>query len=794
MSTKVYISLGLLSLSVIAYQLTLIQILSVVQWYHFAYMVISITLLGFGAAGSLLSVFKKKLLTNHKTYVPIFICISGLSMPVVISLSQLEFFRFDSYTLFVNYAELWKLALTYLFLFFPFFFSALAIGIIFIQFSSYINKIYFVNLLGSGLGGIIFLLIAFIYLPDQIPYFISVITIVSGIVLIEKKNWLISAIICAGLLKLILMYIPINLHYSEYKSLSKNLNLPDSKIVYKKNSPDGLIQITSSSLQRYAPGLSTAYSGEIPTCDFVYINGNFLAPVLRNDTTKILSHTTLALPFLLKQRKKVLMIDDVTGIYSTLAAKYKSEVITINSPLSELISLTKQDSNKIFYQSDNKSKLSFVNKDTRNFLTSDVNKYDLISLPIIGDFGGSPGLFAMQENYLLTKESFSEMWDHLTENGVISVTSWIDEPLRKPLKLFSILSGLLKEKSKNFNNHLIIIKSWGTITFIVSKKEFTQKDYLATKLFCSRMYFDPLHLEDFVKCNDSLHNIRPDDNLLGGLIKISSPENKTLFREYSFNIYPPTDNKPYFYQFIKLNKLNELAEVYGSGTIPVFETGYFLILLTFIQILIIAISLIILPLKSIGWKRGHRVFSLLYFCGIGVGYMFAEIVLIQKFIHIFGVAIYSIVFVISVMLISSGIGSLSSVHLIKNKRILLYINFIVVALLLLLASELTSILNWVGAETFFLKTVFSICLIFLPSFFMGTLFPAGIKLLSANESSIAWAWGINGFCSVVGAVSAVIISVEFGLSSLLFSSATFYLITLCGVIFCVKKAPFSLDN
>ncbi|MCJ7554964.1 MAG: hypothetical protein MUO34_13890, partial [Ignavibacteriaceae bacterium] len=108
-SLRLTFSLALLSVSVISYQLLLIQILSIVQWYHFAYMVISIAMLGFGAAGTFIALFKKHLIKRTDYLLPSLMIISSLLMTVSVWLSQTDFISFDSYLLFADTKHLWKL-------------------------------------------------------------------------------------------------------------------------------------------------------------------------------------------------------------------------------------------------------------------------------------------------------------------------------------------------------------------------------------------------------------------------------------------------------------------------------------------------------------------------------------------------------------------------------------------------------------------------------------------------------------------------------------------------------------
>src|SRR4029453_352291 len=128
---RLLLSLGILSASIIAFQLALMQVLSIAQWYHFAYMVISVALLGFGAGGTVLALFRQQLLKHICFLLPVLMISSGIAMALVTDISQLSSIRFDSYLLFANYSHIGRLLLSYLLFFVPFFLGALAIGLIF---------------------------------------------------------------------------------------------------------------------------------------------------------------------------------------------------------------------------------------------------------------------------------------------------------------------------------------------------------------------------------------------------------------------------------------------------------------------------------------------------------------------------------------------------------------------------------------------------------------------------------------------------------------------------------------
>ena len=184
---KLPFSIAFLSAAIIAFQLALIQILSISQWYHFAYMVISIALLGFGAAGSLLAIFQKYLASRTEFLLPFLMTGTAITMSLVTDVSQRPFIRFDSYLLFAEYAHLGKLILTYLLFFIPFFLGALAIGLVFVRHVDTIGKIYFANLLGSGAGSVVALLLIWLFFPNQLPALIAILPVLAGLIVIPER-------------------------------------------------------------------------------------------------------------------------------------------------------------------------------------------------------------------------------------------------------------------------------------------------------------------------------------------------------------------------------------------------------------------------------------------------------------------------------------------------------------------------------------------------------------------------------------------------------------------------------
>ncbi len=785
MKLRQIISLILISVAIIAYQLNIMQIFSIMQWYHFAYMVIAVALMGFGTAGTFLAIFRQYLLKKFECILPWIMLLSGISMSAVIALAQLPVFRFDSYLLFSNSSHIFKLIGTYLLFIIPFFFAALAIGLIFIRYVELIGKLYFANLLGSGLGGFAAIILILIFYPAEISGIIGIFPILASIFVFNKKDKALFSIIVFFAIGFAVFFslFPFEITLSQFKSLSKTKNLPNSEVILRKNSPYGLIEVISSPALRYAPGLSLTYTDKLGAVSGLFINGDWSGPLINlsnKDSLYILDYTPAALPYRISKRENVLILNSGTGKDVQHSLANNTALVTAVEANGTLISLLQNELAGYIDSAYNGPSVLTKITEPRTYLFTDKKNYDLIILPELGAFGGTSGLYAIQENYLLTIESFNQMWNKLTDNGAICVTSWLDYPYRNSLKLLAAITEVLFNAGiNNPVNHIASVRGWGTITFVFKKTPLTSGEINSVKDFCNEMLFDPVILPGFNKDELSQYNILQDEKLFDYVDIILSNQRKEFIEQYDFNIKPPTDNRPYFSQFIKWKSLPHLAELFGSDAVPFFEIGYIIVVITFFQIAVFVFALILLPLFKISSQREYRLWTVLYFSGIGIGYMFVEIVLIQKFILYFGNPVYSVAAVIAFMLICSGAGSYYSSNFNLERRVSLKVFGIIILLLLLYSFLLTPILQSTISALFLIKIIIAFFIIGFPAFAMGLPFPLGLRFINLkNDSLTPWAWGINGSMSVLSTVLAVIFAVELGFSLVIIFAAGAYMISL----------------
>lgn len=783
---RISLAIGVLSAAIIAFELVLMQILSIVQWYHFASMIISVALLGFGASGTLLTFSEGWLLERFDRALAVLLMATGVAMSMAVWCSQLHCIRFDSYLLFTGHSHLWRLFVTYLILFVPFVLGALAIGLSFVGLSRQIGMLYCANLVGSGAGAAIIVILMWLVFPERLVGVISLTCIITGILIMPGGflfRMVAAAVSC--LIPVVFFLDPPGLHVSEFKDISRALDLPSARIEDERTSPLGLIQTVSSPALRYAPGVSLMYTQEVAATDAVFINGDWLGPVASREDAPVMGHTTSATAYAMARRDRVLLLDAATGADISLALDKGSHMITAVEPNMPVIEMLKTSIEALVQLQQDRPKITVLNMNARAFLASDTNYYDLVVLPGVGSFGGSSGLFALKEQYLLTIEAFSEVWERLGPEGVMSITCWMDYPTRNPLRILATITSVLEDRGVlDPKDHIAAVRGWATMTFVMKRSPITEDERVRIRAFCSQMRFDPALLADISAEERMRYNRLADDALFTLLDKIVSRDRDRLYTAYDFAVYPATDNRPYFSQFIRLQGITNLARLFGTEMVPFFELGYVIVLLTLVQVGCAAFVLIVAPLFGMGWRGENRAGILIYFSSIAVGYMFVEIVLIHRFILYFANPVYSASAVISVMLICSGIGSYLSTKVNILYRSLGTVLGAIILGILIVTLSLSFIVEaaismprgmmWVAV----LIAISPLCVI------MGVAFPVGITLIRKKDAgSVPWAWGINGCFSVISAVLATIIAVEAGFTGVMLSAAGAYGLSLLAYLF-----------
>ena len=774
------ISLGLVSASVIGFQLALMWYFSNTQWSHFAFMVISVALLGFGASGTFITVCRPWIIKHSNDVIVGAMLSSALFMTICISLCQWEPFRLDAMLLFSHPVHGFRLSATYLVLFIPFFCSGLAIGLILMTHIEKIGGFYFINLVGSGIGGMGTLFFFWIFTPSVLPGAIAVLPFAAAIVFGQKNRGLhIFTLVVLGVM-VFFFIVPPDLDVSEFKDISKTMQLPEAQVIHAQSTPFGFIQVVSSPVLRHAPGVSLQFDQKIPRVDAFFVNGEWLGPVFGIQQQSltggrhIFDFSPMGLGFRMQDPKTILCLSSGTGSLVSQAVSHGPDHITAleNNPMIPELMQSLYGAGSVYSH----PKVEVVRKDDYTYLLSSRQEHDLIVLPVLDAFGGSSGLYALNEQYHLTQQAFALMWEQLSDNGMISVATWLDYPLRTPLRLFATIVSVLESNGiDHLENHIVAVRSWNMVTFVVKKSAVTPQQTALVREFALEMNFDPVLLPDIGKEERIRFNKLQDQDFFTFVDQLMGGTKADFIREYEFNIAPAVENKPYFSQFLKLAHLLYLKDFFTTGSIPFLELGYLLLMMTFIQVSIFAVVLIVLPLVVRRWEGSHKWWTAVYFAALGLGFMGIEMVLIQRFVLYFGNPLYAAAAVISGVLVFSGLGSYLSSYLSSSRRTIMLCLVFIAAGMIVYMIVLTPLLQKTIDLAFPVKIVFGLGFIAPLSLLMGLPFPLGLRLAQrTNPLNISWAWSINGCCSVISVVLATIIAIEFGFAAVMTAGACMY--------------------
>ena len=820
--TSYFLSIFLLAGSIIAYEIVLVRLFSIAQWHHFAHMVISLALLGFGASGSVIALTQRFLNRHfHTVYT-----ISGLlyAVTAVCCFATIQHIPFNPFMLVWQPGQIILLCLQYLILLIPFFFGAVCIGMALTRFNAQINQLYFFDLMGAGVGafGIIFAMS--IIPPAQNLTLISALGFLSVLIAnfrnARREHWRHASIIIGIGATFIgwLLLQPLEIKISPYKGLNSTLNFPDAEILSTRHSSLGLVNVVRSQSIRAVPGLSLSSQHTIPPQLGLFTDADGMTAIadFDEDVSKLayLDDTTSAVAYHLLEKPRVLVLGAGGGSDVLNALYHNADSIDAVELNPQVLALVEREHGEFaghIYAPDSPYPVRVHIAEARGFIASRETKYELIQLALLDSVGASAaGTHALSENYLYTVEAITEFVKHLTDGGIVSITRWLKSPPRDMLKLFATVVEALEEIDGAIPaEQIALIRGWRTGTLLIKNGRFEPHETEAIRGFCAERSFDVAYYPQIKEAEANRYNQLAEPIYFRAAQEILFGWREDFYDAYPFYVRPATDNRPYFFQFARFDSLFKMVGTIGRNALPFVEWGYPLLLATLIQATLAGLLLILLPLlfsrqrltaePRTGWEtqppphptetetttphdadvKKWRVLT--YFLCLGVGFMLIEMSFIQKFILLLSYPTYAVAVVLCAFLIFAGFGSLCC-HSLKNVFPQRNPIPLAVGALSLIAFlyvwMLPHVFDHFLASRDAVKVIVSIGLIGPLAFFMGMPFPLGITLLKPHSLNLtAWAWGINGCASVVSAILAPCLAIAYGFNAVILLAIGVYLIS-----------------
>ncbi len=797
-------SLAMASATALAYEILLTRLFAIIHWHHFAYMIISLALLGYGLSGTVLALVGEPLLRRYDRSYPFCLGLFALTLPACFLLAQSV--NLHPEAMLWQPALYWRLPLVYLVLAVPFFFIALAVAILLTRFWGGAGKVYAADLAGAGGGSVALLGLLMWLLPQDALWVLAVAAAVATLVsLVELRQLMQPA---AGLVVLALVspvLVPADatrLDISPFKSLERTLQVSGAELLDTRSSPLGLVNVVGNPLIpfRYAPGLSLTSQAEIPAQLAVFTDAESLTVI--NAWSRIpsesawLDDSTSALPYHLLRPRNILVANagggtEVLRALSLSAAGEPEAQLHVLEPNAQLLQLMLEDYADFSGELYRQPGVYTHPLELRDFLARDTRAFDLIVLPTPGGPGGISGLYALGENYLFTVEAFAEYLRHIDRQGYVAVTSWIQLPPRDALKILATAIAALRNQGLNDpSQRLLLIRGWQTVTLVIKGSPVTQADVSALRAFCRARGFDVVFYPGMKVAEANLVNRLPGAVFHEAATALMHDRDREFIDRYEFNIAPATDDRPYFFQFFRWRTLPDILRQRDSGGMGMLEAGYVILVVALVQAFLITLLLVLLPLAFIdrgAWSssRPWRARLVSYFSLIGLAFMFLEIAFIQKFLLFLQHPVYSVTTVLATILVFSGLGSGCTPWLVRksgSRALVLVVTGIAVIGLTYIAL-LPQLHSLLATLPLMLRMLAAVVLLAPLAFLMGVPLPLGIMRLGSTEArTVPWAWAINGCASVTGVILATLIAMHLGFSMLVLLALGLYLL-------CANVAP-----
>lgn len=436
--------------------------------------------------------------------------------------------------------------------------------------------------------------------------------------------------------------------------------------------------------------------------------------------------------------------------------------------------------------------------DGRSFIRNSNEQYDVVQMTLVDTWASTAaGAFALSENNLYTEEAFREYFDHLKPDGMLAITRWEFKSPREALRVVSNAIAVMHAMGvQDVQGHFIIVSDGelnedGRPVLVLAKKSaFTRAEEIAVLEHLERnknlalIYSPSDHSRPA-----GVHPVDPSLRWNPFTALIVSNDPIGFAQKYAYNVSPVTDDAPFFFFTVKLKQMFGHSAL-EKGIDWKVNLGVLVLFIVLGVSMVAVLAFLIVPLLWYAPARGQSPWQLLYFVVIGLGYILIEIALIQRFVLYLGHPTYALTVVIFLMLLSSGLGSLLSRKWIEDAHRVWLPIVGTAALVVLYAWWLGPLLHASVGWAFTAKLLMSAGLLVPLGLLMGMPFPTGLRAMAPDRSVIAdaeigiatdgghveWAWALNAAASVLGSVTAILISIEWGLTVTLVVAAVSYLV------------------
>jgi spermidine synthase len=779
-----FLGLGLMCASTLMYEITLTRLLSVTCWYYLAFVSVSMAMFGM-TAGALAVQLRPALFDRSQVRLRLAQAAMAMavSMPIVLVI------------MFAIPLDISMAVQTILgFLLFcsviatPFFFAGVVVCLSLTKASAAIGRVYFADLMGAAAGCFGSLILLNLVDAPSAVLVISAVVFLSaaayahfaGLPRLQKRGYIGAAVL------VVLAGLNASTIHGIQPIWSKGKLDPRTDILYETWNPISRVRVVEPKWEpRFVGPNVPPISSEVV---YVDIDNDAATGIYRfhGDLKDVdfLRYEVNSMGARLRAGGSAAIIGVGGGrdvISCALFGFHRIVGIEINS---SIVDVTQR--RMAWYSGFDKIPNFELHRDEgRSYLTRSHEKFDMIQATVVDTWAATAaGAMALTENSLYTLDGWRIFYDHLNPGGVIAFSRWNHKPdFHETARLFSLgYATLLSEGVKDPGSHMAMLRQEELATLLTSNQPFSAQDLdkirsTSRDLNYQILYLpgEPLGMQQLTPVLQA-HSLKDLEALRA--------------RDY-FDLSPPTDSSPYFFNFVRFHAIPAIVRIPGvhlEALAPLMYLTSFML-----AALILVIVTIVWPARR--WTRMQHgaarapAGAILYFIGIGLGFMLAEMGMMQQLSIFLGQPIYSLAVVLAGLILFAGLGSLASDRLPLASGFNCRVPALLSALVLLAYSLVVlPAIHGAVAGVLWQRIVVSLALVAPCGFIMGFCFPVGMRWTTEleQEANLPWMWALNGAASVLASFVAMIISTETSIRACVLTGAAFYAVG--GLLLSTRRA------
>ena len=778
--------IAVISMVTLMFELLINKVFSFSSWGSLGYMIIGSAIFGFSIAGVVIALWRPE--RKYRVSTLLGYASLTLSLSVVLCYMVMNIVPFDVTSILrhpvkqVLYFTIWYLSLLT-----PFSMAGFIIALLLLVFKDTSNRLYAADLVGAGIGCVV-LVPFFPLIGASGLYFVCGALGAVGTILFSCRGNR-KAMTMAGLL------LALFLALSPFADRIYPVKTHCSKRTRQEHFEAGYIK---QSMWSFLSKIEVAILPDENSGIIWFDGGMMESGIDRFDgdyeygKKGILGANSIV--YRLEPRRNVLIIAPAGGREVRAALTWGAQKITGVELDTSVVNLVRDELNGYLGGIFRDPRVTLINDEGRSFVRRSREKYDAIQMiSAYSVTAVQSGAVDLASSYLITKEAFHDYIDHLTEDGVLSVSRDMS------LKLFFTGWEVLEDKGLDPADKIVLILNDGSTlgrnTLLLKTRPFEKDELDRIKEIClaKRMpinYAPPGLLTHADRIPELASEIKTR-RLIEEFVAVPRQERRKFYDSFPYRVRPVVDDNPFFnnvrYFFRDMrsipDRLTDELEEYTKKTyyIPFLPIGYLAKLIVLAEAAVFALLFLIFPLwkfRSEGVRLRWQRWSMCYFLCLGLGFIWIELVLLKKFILFLGNPVYSITVVLFAMLVFAGLGSLFSERLGGNlNRSLGLVGAVLVLMVLLIALVYPKIFHGFLGFSFPLRILVAVLLIAPVGFVLGIPFPIGLKFLgNSSPDSIPWAWAMNGYTTVIGVSTSSLVAMQTGFAVLLFISLGVYLL------------------